>query len=160
MKLKRLESFIASLSIAKAVLFLLAIILLLSAVHKYATEIFNIGDIVFSDSPKENQNFVITFFTRVILGPVLETLFFQTLPFLLYESNPWLQRNKWIFIFISSLIFGLGHYYSIYYMVHAFIAGFIFIYAYIIRSANNTSFMTVVFLHCSLNLFKFITLLF
>ena len=71
----------------------------------------------------------------VLVSPIVETLLFQKglLSFLFRFI-----KNRNIVVFIGSLIFGIIHFGSLFNMIHAFINGIIYSYAFIIyRDAHN-----------------------
>lgn len=60
----------------------------------------------------------------IILGPIIETTIFQFL--LLKYSLKYISNNKLIALLISTIPFGLAHYYSIAYILKATLSGFIY----------------------------------
>lgn len=72
-------------------------------------------------------------FLSLFIAPATETLLCQTIPIhlLLNKKRP-SKKNIFITILISSIIFTLGHNYSISYLVGTFFIGAILAYSYII----------------------------
>lgn len=66
-----------------------------------------------------------TFIFAIIIAPLFETFFFQfLLIYQTYESYKG-KYQKQIAIFISSLLFGLSHFYNFYYFLFATIGGYL-----------------------------------
>lgn len=105
------------------------------------------------------DNIIFFFFLVVILGPVIETILYQTLPI-----NAVQQVLKWfrvellsLPIFISAIIFSLSHWYNINYVVNAFLGGLIYAWFYVIVQRRKERAIIVVFLiHALKNLVVFI----
>ena len=119
--------------------------------------IFNIQDISFRER-LITQNFKIsigTIIDTVIIAPVLETLVFQSLFFIIMKR---FNINKWIIILISSISFGVYHNYSIFYMINTSLIGFVFIYMYIQRAnAEKKPALSIIVAHSMINLIIIIT---
>ena len=93
-------------------------------------------DILFSPTPNETimtQGLGKQIFLAVILAPLIETLIFQKWVYQLLSLVGWLKRNKILIIFISAVIFGMIHYYSLSYVIYNFFAGALLMFAYIVR---------------------------
>lgn len=89
----------------------------------------------------------------VILGPIIETLITQKWLYQLLSLIGWLKRHKIVIIFISAVIFGLLHFFSLSYIVYNFFAGALFMFAYIVK-LDKSPYWTVVVLHGLMNLFS------
>ncbi|MCB2291451.1 CPBP family intramembrane metalloprotease [Clostridium sp. CS001] len=76
--------------------------------------------------------FIYKVFVGCIIAPICETLTSQTLIIYLVCKIHKLKNNNIIAIFISALLFGLGHYYSISYMFQTFIVGILLAYSYVL----------------------------
>jgi hypothetical protein len=91
-----------------------------------------------------------------IIAPLLETYLFQQLPYTFLKK--WNASNT-IIILISSVLFGLSHFYSLSYIIFAFFAGIVLIKSFINWEGTlNSKFMITVAIHGVANLF--ITLLY
>lgn len=114
--------------------------------------IFNISDIHFRER-LVNDNLDLTFdilFSALILAPILETLFFQSIFYSIYK---YFKLNKWVIIMISSIAFGIFHNYSLFFIIQTSIVGAVFMYMYILRgNINKNPFISTVFAHFALNL--------
>jgi len=82
----------------------------------------------------------------IILGPLLETLIFQYLPFTLFNVESSYQR--WVYLLLSSISFGLSHYSHIYLLIATTIIGFLFAFRFLLvaRKINSISAIVSVFI--------------
>lgn len=72
-------------------------------------------------------------FSSIFIAPIVETFLCQTIPIhlLLNKRNP-SKKNLSITIFISSILFTLGHGYNLSFLVSTFFIGALLAYSYII----------------------------
>ncbi len=72
----------------------------------------------------------------VIIAPIIETLIFQHLVFLIFRK--WIHiKNKYGWaILVSSILFGLGHMYNVIYIIFAFLQGLTLAYCYYFYKRN------------------------
>lgn len=91
----------------------------------------------------------------VIIGPLFETFLFQHLVIIFFNK---IINNHIIITIISAILFGLSHYYSIFYMFYSFILGILLAYSYIIyfKYKKQSPFITVFIIHLLRNLIAFI----
>jgi hypothetical protein len=111
-------------------------------------------DIIFTKSPNESLNGKFRYFLIfevITLGPMLETLICQTLPYYIFLHLPavFFKRKCWLVI-IGGFFFGLLHFYSLSYIIVTFIIGMFFMYTYIIKYGKHGYWATVC-LHAMLN---------
>jgi|GEM_PF-1239838 len=122
-------------------------------------EVLKIPDIQFRE-PLVNENFNVTIDLLVdvlIFAPILETLVYQTLFFLIYRR---FKIKRWIIVLISGIVFGASHNYSLFYMIGTAPIGFIFMYMYILRAEiNNKPLVSTIIAHATLNLIVTIAVL-
>jgi hypothetical protein len=115
-------------------------------------DILKIPDIQFKEE-LINENFEVTVDLLVdvlILAPILETLVYQTLFFLIYRR---FKIKRWIIVLISGIVFGAVHDYPLFYMIGTAPIGFIFMYMYILRAEmNNKPLASTIIAHASINL--------
>jgi membrane protease YdiL (CAAX protease family) len=115
-------------------------------------------DILFSPTPNET---IMTaglgqqILAIVILAPLIETLIFQKWVYQALSLVGWLKRYKILIIFLSAVIFGLIHFYSLSYVIYNFFTGALLMMAYIIKIDKNP-YWTVVLLHGLMNLFSIV----
>ena len=122
-------------------------------------DIFKIPDIQFRER-LINDKFDITadFILNVlVLGPIVETLVFQTFFFWIYKK---LKVKKEIIVLVSGLAFGLMHNYSITYIIDTTLIGFVFMYLYILRAeAQNKPFYSTFAAHLLINIIAVMAML-
>lgn len=72
----------------------------------------------------------------IIVAPIIETLLFQHIVFLIFRK--WIPiKNKYFWaILVSSLLFSLGHPYNVIYIVFAFLQGLTIGYCYYFYKRN------------------------
>jgi hypothetical protein len=118
-------------------------------------------DIIIFDLQNSSKNIVFLFVTNVILAPIIETFLGQSFPYYLLRKVKYLRERGSLILIVSSLFFGLIHFYSIFYIVYAFLMGLILMYGYLVRIRNdNKTFLLIVICHSLLNLGIFIINLF
>ena len=92
----------------------------------------------------------------IILAPILETFFNQYLPFKLFQNFTWTRNKYGLYILTSAIVFGLGHTYSLRYMIFAFSLGLILGYTYFFYSKTpKTAFWSTTLIHSLRNGFAF-----
>jgi hypothetical protein len=105
-------------------------------------------DISDRDDPK---NIYVKCFLFCLLGPLLETAFFQMMPFYFLSLFDFMKRHVWLIILIPAVPFGLLHAFGIRYQITAIGLGCIFMYTYWVRSKKGDPFLSTFLLHCSSN---------
>jgi hypothetical protein len=93
-------------------------------------------DIAFYTTPNEsfqNTHIVEIIFLTVIMGPLVETLIFQTITYHLLILSEWFRSRKYMIVLIGAIIFGIFHFYTLSYIIYNIIAGGLFMYAYTIK---------------------------
>ncbi|KYG84755.1 hypothetical protein AWW67_01540 [Roseivirga seohaensis] len=100
------------------------------------------------------------FLLSVIVVPLVETCIFQFFiiesTFLFIENSSWAEK---IALILSSILFGLSHYYNIYYIVIMIFIGLFYCWIYIfIRNwkSRKSAFWSLTLIHATNNLFAFI----
>lgn len=112
--------------------------------------------ILFPNEPNEKYFSSIKkeFLLIVLIGPIIETFVFQY--FIIKSSLKYINNNKLIAILVSSLLFGLSHYYSIPYIIKASLAGFLYSMLYFALTEKGKSPFVYIFLvHSFYNLIGF-----
>ncbi|CAH2212061.1 CPBP family intramembrane glutamic endopeptidase [Tepidibacter aestuarii] len=79
-----------------------------------------------------NEAKEVIFIVGVIMAPLFETLIYQKLIIDICDKIKWFNNRKYIGILASGAIFGSRHTYSPRYIVHMFVIGSIWAYAYTI----------------------------
>lgn len=140
--------------------FLLIISILLFSVafcFNYFLGFIKQKDIIFIDFQNDGKSIIIIFITTIILAPIFETFLGQYLPYILLRKVKYLSTRSHLILIISSLFFGLIHFYSLFYIVYAFFLGLILMYGYMVRIKNdNRTFLLIAICHSLLNLVIFI----
>lgn len=106
----------------------------------------------------EEDSLLFIFTLVVILGPLVETLIFQ---FGIIELFLLINKShlvKAIALLVSSVLFGLSHSYSLQYIIHTSIFGFLFSSCYLLAKERKDihPFMLTFLAHSSSNLFVFL----
>jgi hypothetical protein len=99
----------------------------------------------------------IAFFKGIIFAPLIETFFFQFVLFKILDNIKYLNGRLIFKIIIASLLFGLIHYYSIYYIILSFLTGITLNYIYTLPVKKSISnFAIVCIIHSLYNLLTFL----
>jgi uncharacterized protein len=97
------------------------------------------------------DNLFLALLIGVVLGPLIETAFFQTLPFYFLNLFEFFKKHVWLVIVIPAIPFGLLHNYDVTYQIATFIMGVFFMFAYVIRFKKGDSFLCTLLLHSMIN---------
>ena len=140
------------------ILFIFLILSILLAIgFNYFLIKFNIQS-NFWDNGFNEFNIFLKFFLVVVISPVLETIITNLIPIVILEK---LIKNKYIIVFLASLLFAVLHWYSIYYVIFAFFGGILLNSFFIIiqnKSNTNKAVIFTILYHSLYNLFGFILL--
>ncbi len=136
----------------KFTLILTAVLMVLLTILGLPEEFGLIKDIEYATPPISalNENPVFTIIMAVIYAPLIETLLFQMLPWFILSKSKLVRRHRIIAVVASALIFGVLHYYSVFYMIATFMIGMVFMWAYIVKNGKNP-YWNVVLLHAVWN---------
>ncbi|AIS51983.1 abortive infection protein [Thermoanaerobacter kivui] len=94
--------------------------------------------------PEFNMSPILMFILVGIIGPVLETYLFQVVLLYFLSKINYLNNHKALLIIVASIIFGILHSYSLFYMISTFLAVVILNYSYLIyRNKTLSSFAIV-----------------
>lgn len=158
--MNRLVNRLAKTNVVLYSIFLWVVSFVLRGAVNVIQVIFRIPDVQFRAKPVD-ENLKITLdllLNGLILAPLIESLLFQTLFFSLYKR---FRINKWVIILLSTVLFGLYHNYSIFYIVNTGIVGFLFMYFYILRAEQeNKPFFATVVAHVFFNFAAIVIILF
>lgn len=121
--------------------------------------VFKYFDIILGKQNDLDYSKIQIFFMLVVIAPIIETLLFQYLiinqVFVSYGG----KNKKTVAILISSLFFGIIHYYSFFYFLSMSILGLILAYSfcYFKQNANTSSaIFYVILIHSSSNCYAFL----
>lgn len=114
-------------------------------------------DIILINFHNEETSSVILFVTTVILAPIVETFIGQSLPYKLLQRINYFKGKDFLILITAASFFGLIHFYSIFYIIYAFLVGLVLMYGYMLRiKVDNKSFTVIAICHSLLNLGIFI----
>jgi hypothetical protein len=86
-----------------------------------------------------------------LFAPLIETFFFQALPYYFLNLFEFMKRHVWITILLPAIIFGCLHMYSLQYVLAAMMMGLVFQFTYHVRSIKGDPFLSTFLLHVLLN---------
>lgn len=86
-----------------------------------------------------------------LLGPLVETLFFQAMPYYFLNLFEFMKRHVWLSIILPSIVFGFLHFSSLRYFIAAIMMGVVFQFTYHVRSKKGDPFLSTFLLHVLLN---------
>lgn len=91
-------------------------------------------------------------FLVILIAPVFETMLYQFLPSYIFRNN-----NRIITILVSSIFFGMSHWYSILNFIYGILIGLLFIISYILIDLRKVNPLIVICLaHMLYNLTAFV----
>ena len=95
-----------------------------------------------------------SWFSIIILIPLIETFIFQHLSFKLMQKWSFTKNKYGLYISVSAILFGLSHTYSLQYIIFAFAVGLILAYMYFFYSKTpKKSFWSIALIHALRNSF-------
>jgi hypothetical protein len=124
----------------------LCTILLVEALFNMTFDFFNLPPDDISDRG-DPQNIYLKYLLMALLGPLLETVFFQTMPYYFLNLFDFIKRHVWLIILLPSLPFSLLHAFGIRYQLSIMGLSAIFMYTYMIRSKKGDPFLSTFLLH-------------
>lgn len=114
-------------------------------------------DLIFIDYQSKENSIVFIFIAPIILAPILETFLGQSLPYYLLKKINYMKERSYLILIASALLFGLLHFYSLFYIIYAFFLGLILSYGYMVRIKNDkNAFLLIAICHSILNFGIFI----
>ncbi|MGU9538443.1 CPBP family glutamic-type intramembrane protease [Clostridium tepidum] len=136
--LNKVDEFLKNLSVFKFIIIITLGMLLSSTILGLLVDIFNVK--ISNVQPTFTQeHFVIEFLVAVIIAPLLETFIFQYGIIKISKKINFLKNNNLIIILISSLLFGLQHFYSLSYIVNTTFLGIFLAYAFVVYERKKVS---------------------
>jgi len=115
------------------------------------------NDVIFFDFQNDEEGIILLFITTIILAPIFETFLGQSFPYYLLRKLKYLRERNYLVLISSSLFFGILHFYSLFYIIYAFLLGLIFMYGYMVRiKIDEKAFLNITICHSLLNLGIFI----
>ncbi|MEJ8555258.1 CPBP family intramembrane glutamic endopeptidase [Tepidibacter sp. Z1-5] len=108
--------------------------------------------------PEESKRLMLIL--GVVIAPLIETLLYQKIVIDICDKIKFFNNKKFIGILISGAIFGSRHTYSPQYMVHMFVVGSVWAYAYTVyKEKKKHPYWVVCCIHAINNFIAFIMLL-
>lgn len=89
-----------------------------------------------------SSSLIIKLLVGCIVVPICETFLFQWLPIKVLRY--FIKDKDYIIILISAVLFGIDHYYSIWYSIEAFLVGIVLAYAFVMCERRKDSPIAVV----------------
>jgi hypothetical protein len=109
-------------------------------------------DLIFLNFQSKENSIVFIFIAPVILAPIIETFLGQSLPYYLLKKLSYMNGRNYLVIIASALFFGLLHFYSVFYIIYAFILGLVLSYGYAVRiRSDKNAFLLIAVCHALLN---------
>jgi len=104
----------------------------------------------------DNKPMFVKFILFIIMGPFLETIIFQYLPYQILANLLKGRNKKIIIIIISALLFSFTHWYGIFYFLYALVIGLILMFSYLSRLEKGDSFQAILIIHTLFNCIVFL----
>jgi len=160
-KLQNINTKLVSSNSITFVIIITSALFIIAFCFNYAFGFIAEKDIIIFNFPREEKNIIFLFITPVILAPIFETFLNQYLPYYLLNKVKYLNERSYLILLASALFFGLTHFYSVFYIIYAFILGLVFMYGYMVRiKTDKNTFYLIAICHSLLNLGIFIKNLF
>lgn len=103
-----------------------------------------------------NSSIIAHFIIAIVVVPLIETEFFQTLPIELLKhiaKKFKIRYSTWPIIIISATVFGAIHFFNIAYVIATFLVGILLAFAYhVARKRKQNALVTVWFIHGLMNM--------
>ena len=95
-----------------------------------------------------------------VFAPILETFLLQWLPFKILQRFSATRRRYGMYMMVSAAIFGILHWYSIQYILFAYVLGLLFAYIFVFYcKQGKRAFWTVTLVHGLRNTLAFFVVL-
>jgi len=109
-------------------------------------------DVIWIRFPGEKMSGIVFFITTIVVSPFIETFLNQYLPYLFLGKIKYFRERSYFILLCSAILFGLMHFYSLFYIFYAFLIGLILMYGYMIRiSRDKATFYLISLCHSLLN---------
>ena len=151
------SSFIKGTSRLKFILITLVLTYILPLLFLLPFFTFGIDDMHIKERNNINSMGVfLMFLFAVVIAPIYETIIYQVIPYHILKKSHFLFRNKWLIIVIPSLLFGIIHWYSLYYIIYAFATGLALMAAYTARiETDKKTIILIIAVHMIKNIIAF-----
>jgi uncharacterized protein len=150
---QHLDSYLKSVKRPLFVVFLMTSSVIVAIIFNYLFGLIVEKDIIWLRFPSEEKNILLRIIAGIIIAPLLETILFQTLPYVLLNKVRYFSGRDNLIIIISAVFFGLNHFYSLFYIIYAILIGLIFTYFYVVRIKDDKkTFYLIALCHSLFNL--------
>jgi uncharacterized protein len=155
--LKKLNVRFKNLNRISFIIILTLILFLISFCLNYIIGFFKESDYIILNLSGGTKSFAVLFLSPVIIAPIFETFLGQYLPYHFLKRVKYLNDREYLILLISAVFFGLIHFYSVFYIIYAFLLGLVLMYGYMARiDSDDKTFVLVAVSHALLNLGIFI----
>jgi len=152
-RLQKITIFLKNLNGISFVLVITSLLYFVSFSSNIVIGFIKQKDLIFKDFQGKGNSIVMLSITSIIIAPIFETFLGQFLPYYLLKKINYMNERSYLILLASALFFGLLHFYSILYIVYAFILGLVLSYGYMVRVKNDrNSFLLIAICHSLLNL--------
>ena len=150
---KNYQAYISKCNLVKFILIQWLLITLCSVLIQLVMFLFSVeleDNLVVESYDQNSLLFKISIIAFIV--PLFETFIYQHLPYRFFRMFTFFRRRKMLILLISSLFFGLSHYYGPAYIVWSFFMGIFLIYSYFIRVKKRDAFLAIFIIHLLINL--------
>jgi hypothetical protein len=156
-KLQKINSRLQNFSRIIFLIILTSVLYFVAFCFNFVLSFIKDKDIIWIDLSNKENSITFLFILPIILAPIFETFLGQYLPYYLLNKVKYLNERSYLILLASALFFGLLHFYSLFYIIYAFMLGLIFMYGYMIRiKTDKKAFILIAISHSILNLGIFI----
>jgi uncharacterized protein len=142
------------------ILILTTVLYFIKFIFNYIYSYLERSDIIWSTFPRQEEKITL-FFLSVFIAPFFETWIAQSLPYSVLNRVKYFKERSYLILLISALIFGVNHFYSLFYIIYGFLMGLVFMYGYMERiQTDKQTFYLITITHSLVNLGIFIKNLF
>lgn len=149
--IQKLDNHLRQLTVVKFIVYIWIMSYIVVVPYMIVIGLFtdDIGEPAFID----NGSLVEALFLALIFAPLLETFIYQTLIIFILRMFNGIKNKPIVIIFISAIIFGISHSYSIFYVGFATIVGVLLAYSYMVfLERKESSFWVTTAIHFMRNL--------
>ncbi|MDF1616779.1 CPBP family intramembrane glutamic endopeptidase [Petrocella sp. FN5] len=135
--INKLDIYLRSLPTAKFILIMTLISFIVDNILLILLELLMKKDV--GGPELEEIPIVLLFLFVVIIVPIIETFIFQYIIIRILKKINFLKNRMVLVMFISAVVFGASHTYSIYYMFITFITGILLAYTFVVYEDKKVS---------------------
>jgi membrane protease YdiL (CAAX protease family) len=117
----------------------------------FVFSLFGLEKVSFVDVSDNDKDTLLIGLVAILIAPLFETMLLQAFPFYILSLFPFFQKRKALIVFISALIFCIGHYNTLVRIISGFFVGGALSAVFILREKNK-GFLIVYLSHLIWNL--------